>query len=150
MFKIVDRKYNTWGILDTSDNVIEHYTIKDIISISKIIKIENLNELLHPNYSDICAYFLHLMRQFDYGYEGDISFSDGYYYQGIRDWGEWHNPPEAEGEMDYDWQELNERWIHNLSSVKKGLVNKFPLMDLQVTIEEKNYIFLRVRKVVLK
>lgn len=52
--------------------------------------------------------------------------------------------------MDYDWQELDERWIHSLSSVKKDLVNKFPLMDLQVTIEEKNYIFLRVRKVVLE
>lgn len=68
---------------------------------------------------------------------------NGRWMAGIRDWGHWSNPPEAQeedDEEDYDWQVLSRESGTKLQSILNQVEQSFPNIKFSFTTEEKNWI----------
>lgn len=72
-------------------------------------------------------------------------------YAGIRDWGNWETPPDAEGDTeDYDWQQLTEESSKKLDQYQKifkaEAAKKYPGLKFDLSGSEKNWLSITVTR----
>jgi hypothetical protein len=60
---------------------------------------------------------------------------------GMRYWGSWENPSDAEDDEDYDWQQLTEFAVMRMHVYMKELNKKFPGVKIKYHSGEKNWIY---------
>lgn len=132
-------------VTDTSDGVSELYTREELVKCRAVIK-RNIAGLFVKNGKCVkvvalthpCGLLIDELKKgqryldCNWDMESD-TFS-------VRDWGTWINPPEADDEEDYDWQELSDESYARLRKIVDDFYKKYSF-QFNFEIGEKNYIY---------
>lgn len=66
------------------------------------------------------------------------------FHGGVRDWGQWKVPDDAEDDGDYDWKVLTPEWSKKLKAFADQTDKKYPNLRIFISTEEKDWISVQV------
>lgn len=72
------------------------------------------------------------------------SQSNGGVEFGIRDWGTWQVPADAEDDGDYDWEEPTPETEKAAKEILNKCKEKFPKREFKIHPGEKNWLYVKV------
>ena len=65
---------------------------------------------------------------------------------GVRYFGDWINPPDAEDDEDYDWQIPTEKTLERANAILARVAARYPDLRLFISVGEKNWLDLQAAK----
>lgn len=64
---------------------------------------------------------------------------------GIRGWGNWVVPDDAEDDGDYDWEEPTQKTIEQSRAIVMKIASRHPDVTLELETSEKNWIIMHAK-----
>lgn len=151
MLCVTGKNENNFLVFDTDDKVTEEVSKEVLLDIvfNRGIKINGVSEKYIEiarkssscNKNIIDDFFMQMKK---YSSISDRQMDEQQGIAGVRYWGDWVNPDDAEDEEDYDWKILSSSYSKKLKEIAKILRDKYKDVNISLCVGEKCWVDLTI------